>query len=812
MNDLVADLRFALRSLTRRPAMSLAVLSVLALGIGAAVGIFTVLDAVLLRPLGYPEPERLVRIVGTSVGDERGTGTIAWRDLDDWRRRSTSFAAMSAYDEWEVNLTGDGSPERLDGALVGSGFFEVLGVEPAVGRFFVPEEDVDGQDRVVVLSHGLWQRRWGGDPTVVGRRLTLGGREHTVVGVTREGFEDPLLSGTGGRRAELWRPLGFAGVAEPRLPNRGSRSYTAIGRLAPGRSFEAAASELAAVARQVDRENPETNAGRGIRVVRLADHMLGPIRDSLRLLVAAVLFLLLIATANAAHLLLTRATERQAEAAVRTALGAGRARLARSLAAEGLCLAVVAAALGLVIAAWSSEALLALAGEALPRGQGVALDLRAVGFAASLSFLTGFACGLAPALVLVRRDFHRSLRDGRSELAAHRGSRLRDGLVVVQVAVSLALLLGAGLLLESFWRLTRVDAGIDPEGVLTFEIDLPWAAYPEAEQAAAFFDRLLPRLAALPGVEAAATTNILPLAGGFDGSPVRAADRAAPAPAEEVSAESRTVSRDYFEVMGLELLAGRAFDARERADAPPATAVTAELARRLWPGRDPVGRRVVAFDRELEVIGVAADVKHLGLDQPAPPRLYLIADQRVVPWHGRSAVVVMKVAGDPLAVAAAARRQVWTIDSDVAVAALRTMDEVIAASVARPRLRAALLAAFATVALLLAAVGIYGSLAYAVTQRRFELAMRLALGAPRRRLLVEVIRRAMTLVGLGLATGLAGALLLGRAVAGLLFGVRADEPHAVAVVVALLLGVALMASWLPARRASRLDPAAVLRS
>jgi len=813
--SLVADLRFALRSLAHRPGLTLAVALVLTLGIGTSVTIFTVVDAVLLRPLGYPEPERIVRLLGTQEGADEQAGTIAWLDFRDFRRRSGSFSAIAAYDEWTPTLSGGDRPERIDAALVDAEFFSVLGVDPALGRFFRPEEDVDGQDRVVVLSHGLWQRRFGGDREVIGREVLVDARSHTVVGVAPEAFEDPRLSGMRWPAPEMWRPLGFEGLSADRLPNRGSASYTAIGRLAPGVTREAAEAELSAIARDLRREYPETHAGRGVRLVRLSEDLLAPVRRTLALLFGAVLFLLLIAAANAANLLLIRGTERQAEAALRVALGASRSRIARSLAMESVLLALLGGALGLLLALYATPALLSLAGDALPRAGLVAVDLRAVAFAAGLSLVLGLPCGLAPALFLVRRDAPGLLRDGRSDAAAGaRGARLRDGLVVAQVAVSLTLLVGAGLLGESYRRLSRVDPGIDPAGVLTFELHLPGSTYPETADVDEFHRRLLSRLGALPEVEGVASVNILPLAGNFDCNPVVAAERPATPLDEAPCAESRTTTPGYVRVMGLELLAGRPLAEADRADARPVAVISDSLARSLWPGADAVGRRVLAFglDREIEVVGVVADVKHAALDQPAPPRIYLAWNQGVVPYQKRRVVVVARTAGDPLTIVPQVRREVSRLDPGLPLSAVRSMEQVMAASTARPRLRTVLLAVFAVAALLLATVGIYGSLAYAVAQRRFELAVRLALGACRRELQGLVVRRGIGLIAAGAAVGLPAAWLLGRSLRGLLYGIEPADPWAFLGVTFLMLATGALASWLPARRASRTDPVAALRA
>jgi predicted permease len=812
LDSLRLDLRIACRSLLRRPGLALLVVVTLAAGIGATVSLFALLEAVVLQPLRFPEPDRLVRLVGTREG-AADTGTLAYLDVVDLVERTGVFAAASAYDEWSPNLTSGGRPERLEAALVDVSFFDLLGAEPHRGRFFLPQEEMDGEDAVVVLSAGLWQRRFGGEPGVVGREIELDGRPHRVVGIAPPDFEDPRLSylrDDGGRPVELWRPLGYGGVAADLLPNRGSSSYTAVARLAPGVEREAAEERLAATMRQLVREHPDTNAGRGVALQPLADHLVSGVRRTLALLTGAVGFVLLIALANVAGLLLGRAAERRQEAAVRSALGAGRGRLVRHLLTEGLVLTAAGGVLGTLLAVNATRLLVRHAGDLLPRAVPLVPQPRVLLVALAATMAGAVVCGLLPALALARRDLRGSLAAARHGADPGRG-RLRAGLVIAEVAVSATLLVGAGLLLDSFWRLSRVDPGIATGGVLTAQLALPWSGYPDAATVEAFHVRLLERLEALPEVERAATINILPLSGSFDGNPISAADRPEPQPGKELRAETRTVSPGYFETVGARLVAGRALRPGDRRGAPRVAVVTEALARAVWPGEPAVGRRLRAVDGEVEVVGVVADVKHLRLDELAPPQVYMTRQQTLADWQGRPSTLVLRTAGAPSAALPAVRRAVWSLDDTLPLSHPRTLRELVAGSVSTERLRTLLLAAFAAVAVALTALGLYGVLAYQVLQRRHELAERVALGAARRQVVGLVVGQGLALVGAGLALGLAAAFGLSHLLAGLLYEVAPTEPAAFLAMAALMLLVGLAASWLPARRAAGVDPVTALR-
>lgn len=806
------DLTTALRSLRRRPGYSLLVIATFALGLGGLLAIGTVVDGVLLRPLPFPETDRLFRFSSTERGEVDEHGTVAYLDAMDWRDQSEAFLDVAAYDEWNPILTGVGDPERLFAAQVNTSFFDVLDVEPAVGRFFLPEEDVDGQDAVVVLDHAFWQSRFGGDPGVVGRSIRLNDSPHLVVGVTSASFEDPGLSGGRFFAPVLWRPLGFVGVDEERLPNRGSESYAAIGRLRPGVDPEAARAEVAAISARLEAEYPESNAERGVVLVPLADQLVGDVRSSLWLLLVAMGLLLTIAMVNVASLMLGRTVERSTESAIRSSLGAGRGALLRPALFEGVVLAAIGGCVGVGLASPMLRAILTVAAAELPRVDRIAIDGRLLAVTALVSVAVGAVCGVLSALPSTRGALRGRLRSGAS--AGRSALRLRAALVAVEVALALVLLTGATVLALSFRNLERVDAGIEPEGVLTFDLSPPFARYRDREALDHYYAEVLDELRAIPGMRAVGAVNIVPLSGGFDGNGLLVEGQPSQAADGYWSIQTRSVTPGYFESIGTPILRGRGIEAGDRADAQPVAVVNETTARRFWPNGGAIGSHVEIVGADVEIVGVAADAKHLALDQPVPFQAYVSREQAVAAWQVRRMSIVLRVDGDPLApdlgLVAAARRAVWAVDDQIPLAGLRSLQQVVDRTVTRDLLRTSITAAFAGVALLLSLIGVYGVTAYAVVLRRRELAIRMALGARRRRVVRQVARQAVRPALWGLVVGAAGSLGAVRLLESFLFGVESGALVGLALA-PLLLAVAFVASWLPARHATRIEPVAALR-
>ncbi len=795
MQILLNDLRHATRRLLRSPGFTaLAVLTV-GLGVGATTVMFSAVHGVLLKPLSYPEPDRLVMIRGATRARPGRPGVISYPDYRDWRHQSRSFESIAALRAADVTLAGPGGPERLEGARVTASFFQALRVVPALGHLFPTEVDQPGGEPVAVLGHGLW-RRLGADPTLVGRSITLSGQPHTVIGVLPASFRPPREV----ERAQVFAPLALDGDS---LEQRGNRSLVAIGRLRSGVSIDQARAELAAVALRLEKEHPD-NAGVGAMVESLHADTVGELRRPLLVLLGAVAFVLLIACTNMANLVLPRALARRREVAIRAALGAGRSRLVRQLLTESILLGVVGGAAGLGLAHWGLDALVALAPASTPRLQDIALDGRVLGFSLALSLVTGVAFGLLPALSAARTDVQAALHEsGRSpSLARHPGARL---LVVAEIALSLVLMAGAGLLLESFRRLLSVDPGFDPHDVLTFAVSLPGSRYPRPDQRAAFYADLLERVRTLPGVISAAAITPLPL-GGDGGIATRFTVEGQPAPS--------AVTSGFFETMRIPLKKGRTFEDRDRREAPPVAVVNQTLADQVFPDQDPLGQRIrigILTDesdpRAFEAVGVVGDVRPSGRHVPAPPEIYVPHPQQSWSWMS----LVVRTSGEAASLAGALRREVAALDSEQAVYNVRPLLELLSDSLAAHRFIMALLGGFALLGLALATVGVYGVLAESVDRRRGEIGLRLAVGADPGDVLRMVLGQAARLAAAGVTLGLVAAFALTRVLQGLLFGVSATDPATFAAVAGVLGVAALLASTLPARRAARLDPAAILR-
>jgi putative ABC transport system permease protein len=801
------DLRYAVRSIRRRPGFATVVVLTLALGIGATTAIFSVVNGVLLRPLPYPEPERLVLLRGEPTdGDIEKVGpATSYPDYTDFRARATSFAALAAVRTYPATLTGPGGePARVRATHATSDLWAMLGARAAIGRGLLPDDERPDAPAVAVLGHALWQTRYGGDPGVVGRTITLDGRPVTVVGVMPAGLR---LTGD----TQLWRPI----VPDAIDRARGVHRFSVIGRLKPDVTIDRAAAEVRGIARQLELQYPEDNAKRSAKVEPLRDALVGDTRPALLVLLGAVALVLLIGCANLASLFLARAAAREREIAVRAALGAGRGRLVRQWMTESLLLTLVGGAAGLLVAWGGMRALMAWAPRTIPRADEVALDLPVLLFLLGVSVATGLIFGVLPALHLRRTDLSLgSLKDGgRGATAGPGRRRLRQGLVLGEVALATVLVVGAALLLKSFWRVTHADPRFEPDGLVVAQLQLPESRYDSASKVVQFYDRVRDAVAATPGVQSVAVAYEHPLSEGWTSS-FTIEGRPAPPPGEEPEARVRPVWPGYFRTVGVRLVRGRDLSERDRMGVPGAVVVNEAFVRRHFPGADPLGQRIRAgawlpgAPGSFEIVGVAADEPFGGLSGEAGPATYFAHAQ--FPMNDMWLIVRGKP-GDLPALAAMLRERVWSVDPDLPVEQVQTMREVLSASVAEPRFNTALVSLFAGVALLLAAVGIYGVLSYTVTQRTGEIGVRMALGAERGRVLRLVVGQGVGVALLGIALGTAGALALSRVLTSLLYGVSEHDPAIFGGVVALLTTVALAAAYLPARRASRIEPVVALR-
>jgi putative ABC transport system permease protein len=813
MDSLLQDIRYSLRRLIKSPGFTLVVVLTLALGVGANTAIFSVVNAVLLRPLGYADPGRLVTIehLYPSLGGMKASVSVP--GFRDYQARGRSFESMAVETGWSANLTGIGEPVRLQGARVTGRYFQTLGIPALVGRGVLPGEDSAGREHVVVLSQGLWQRLFGGSRDVVGRSLSLNGESYEVVGVMPRDFRDPFH-----RTVELWAPLVFR-PEEFGDDRRTNEWLTLTARLRPGIPVEQAAAEMRTLAEQLKRQFPDNYPPDWSLVTTpLAQRSVGNIRPALLVLLGAVGFVLLIACANVANLLLARAAARAKEIAVRTALGASRDRLIRQLLTESLLLALAGGVLGLFLAYWGVRSVVALNPANLPRADEIGIDAPVTLFTLFVSLLTGLLFGLAPAVHASTSDLHGMLKEGGRGSAGNRGGQgLRRMLVVAEVALALTLLTGAGLLVKSFARLQGVDPGFDPDRLLTFNLSLPPARYPSDTQRTAFFDQVLPAIAAVPGVRAAGATSVLPFSGGWSTASFEIEGYQPPPKQPGPWGDVRIVSPGFLETLRAPLRRGRPLTAQDRTGAPKVAVIDEEFVRRYWRTEDPIGKRFTfgpppgAVDtsaREwITVVGVVGHTKQEGLEAENRLQLYLPYAQQPPP----ALAFAVRTAGDPAQYVNQMRRAVRSVDPDQPISDVRTMDELIAQSVGQRRLSMLLLSLFSGIALVLASVGIYGLMSYSVTQRARELGVRIALGARRGDVLGLVLRQGMSLALVGIMVGVGAAFALTRLIGSQLYGVRATDP-ATFLGVALLLGAtALVANLLPALRATRVDPAVVLR-
>jgi len=803
VNSLIADLRYALRQLRRSPTFTIAAIVCLALGIGANTAIFTVINAVLVRPLPYPEPGALVMLFEGTVGDATDRNSVSPADFLDWRAQSRAFGRMAAIYDLGVNLTGHGAPAEVPAELASADLFPLLGLTPVLGRTFTAREDAPGGGKVVVLSYGLWQRRFGGARDVIGQVVRVDDQPYTVIGVLPPGAG---LVGQD-RTPDLWLPLALDPAHDYRATD--GRYLTAVARLEPGLTLAAAETDLRTVAARLEAEHPAFNGGWSVNVVPLTDYVTGPLRRPLLVLAGVVALVLLIACANVANLQLAQATARRREIAVRAALGAGRARMIRQFLIESLLLSLTGGVAGALVALWLTEALAASATARIPRLGTVNVDPAALGFTLVLSVAAGLVFGLAPATQATRADLHEGLKQGARGAAG--GTRTRAALVVGQVALALVLLAGAGLLLKSFANLQRVDLGFEPAHVLTARVTLPDARYHEPARQAAFFETLLARLNALPGVRSAGAINWLPLSGLRSATDFWFGGRPIPSDAEQPSADIGVVDPNYFRTMGIILRKGRGIESTDDAHHPGAVVVNERFARHYFPDQSALGQRIfMPWGDTLvaTIVGIVGDVKHAGVDSVAQPTIYWSMPQ--FPWSGMH--LVLRADGDLRPLASALPGVVQSLDPDLAVADVRPLESYLGDSLARHRFSMTLVAGFAALALALTAVGLYGVIAYTVVQRTREFGIRLALGASPATVLRGVLRWGLQLVGAGMLLGVVGALAFTRALNALLYGVSATDPAVFAGIVVLLAGVGIAASYAPAKRATRVDPMVALRS
>lgn len=803
--DLWQDMRYALRMLFKNPGFTTVAVIAVALGIGANSAIFSVVNTVLLRPLPYKDADRLMMVWEDASKHGYPQDTPAAANYIDWRDQNQVFEGMAAIADQSFNLTGAGDPERLEGRRVSANLFALLGVWPQLGRAFAMEEDQPNANRVTIISQRLWQRRFAADPNIVGKALTLNGESFTVVGVMPSQFQFPT------RDDELWVPIGFT---QAEAASRQRHYLQVVARLKPGVTLGRAQSEMTTIAVRLQQQYPEANTDLGAVVVPLHEQVVGDIKPALLVLLGAVGLVLLIACANVANLLLARAAVRQKEIALRVALGASRFRLIRQFLTESILLGVIGGVLGLLFAVVGLKLLTAFIPPNIPQIKAITIDARVLGFTLLMSLITGLVFGLVPAIQSSILNPIDTLKEGgRNSTMGSGGNRIRGLLIVAEVAVSLILLIGSGLLINSFLRLRNVDPGFRTEKLLTMKIVLPELKYRESAQRSAFYTDLTRRLESVPGVKSAAVTTNLPLYKQGNSIGITIEGRPEPPPGQELIVVTRIISPKYFETMNIPLLRGRQLTDQDTATSPNAVVISDTMARRYWPDEDPIGKRIAAGRPEspedwVSVVGVVQDVRQFDLIAEPKPQMYF-SHQQASFFAPRDLVVKTEV--DPLGLAATVRKTVWEVDKDQPVSNITTMDDIVAESVARQRFSMLLLAIFAGLALLLAAVGIYGVMSYSVAQRRGEIGIRMALGAQKRDVFKLTVGRSLKLVLIGVVVGLVGAFALTRLMSSLLFGIRATDPATFAAISLLFIGVALLASYLPARRATRVDPLAALR-
>jgi predicted permease len=796
------DIRYALRTLARSMGLSLAAVVVLALGIGANSAIFTVVRAVLLAPLPYPEPERLVRLYERDVVGTNPYNVASAQNFFDWRSEARSFSSMGFYGDWGSSLSPSdgGLPENLTGAICDAGFFGTLGTQPRLGRVFREEDDRQDAERVVVIGHALWQRRFAGSPEAIGASVRLDGELHKVIGVMPAGFDYPSAV------AQVWLPV--SRMLKPNYRHmRGNHRFSVVARLKPGTSLEQARAELDGIARRIHAQYPESVTGKGANVALLAERMVSNVRPLLLVLLGAVVCVLLIACVNVGNLLLARAVAVRREVAIRAALGAGRWRIARQFLVESLLLALGGAGLGMLLAIFGTDVLIGMAGN-IPRIESVRVDGAVLAFTGVVAALTGLAAGMAPALMCSAASLTMTMQEGGRSATAGRGRKIfRDTMVAIEVALSLMLLAGAGLMLKSFTRLRAVDPGFVPDRILTLRFGLPPQRYTKPALVAGFYRDLLDRARNIPGVESAGLVTVAPLAGHQMDNVFTVDGRAPLPPGQFLDAVVRAADPGYFKAAGIRLLRGRVFRDADWLETADKTVISERMATMFFPNEDPIGKRIRLTPKQsYEIVGIVGDARQ-NLASAAEPTMYFPLYAGDITF----ATLVVRAAGDPNPLSLPIQKQMRGMDADLPAVTVRTMDEMMSGSTQQNRFGLTLIGLFAVLAVTLASIGLYGVLAYSVGQRTNEIGVRMALGADSRSITGLIVRQGLTPALGGIAVGIGGSLAGGRLLKTMLYDATPSDPAVLGAVAALLAAITLAACLAPARRAIKIDPAAALR-
>src|ERR1043166_4985604 len=810
MDTFFRDLRYSVRMLMKSPAFSVVAVLSIAIGIGVNTTVFSVVNAVLLKSLPFKDPQSLMLVWGDTdtEGSLKGRNQVSATDVADFRKQATVFEDVTTYTAWNPIMSGDSAAERVPAIQVGDGFFKIMKGEAVLGRVFTAEEQEDGKDRVIVLGYGLWQRRFGGDPSVVGRSISLNSRPYTIVGVMGPDFHS-LPATLVNPEGQFYRPVAEAyDEAE-----RDARHLRAIARLKPGVTPAQAQAEMNVIAQRLEQAHPLTNRGQGVHVVSITDDTIGGVRPTLLMIFAAVLFVLLVACANVANLLLARSTVRHKEITIRAAIGAGRGQLVRQLLTESLLLALCGGALGLFLASWGIGLIESFAGKLNPMLNGIHLDLRTLAFTIALSVITALLFGIAPALQISKPNLSESLKEsGRSGGPSAARNRLRSGLVISEIAITLILLVSAGLLIRTVARLTKVDKGFNSTNVLAMNIGLPSAKYPKPEDVITFYQQATDRIAGIPGVKAAGLTSVLPLSDNFDGRGLAVEDHPK-ARGEEITVDLYVTTPGYLRALEIPILNGRAIDEHDTKDSDKVALINRTMADALWPSVDPLGKRIKfpGSDKNPQpwrtVVGVVSDVSQYALDKKAPMQIYLPHAQFPTSFN----TIVVKTDSQSVAMTNAVRNEILAVDKEQAVFQVTTLDELLGDSILLRRFFMLLLVGFALLALVLAAVGVYGVMSYVVTQRTQEIGIRMALGAQVSDVVRLIVGNGMKLALAGIGLGLVGAFAVTRLLAQLLFGVSTTDAATFAVVSSVLALMVLFACYIPARRATKVDPLVALR-
>jgi putative ABC transport system permease protein len=802
------NIRYGIRALLKNPGFTAIAIITLALGIGANTVIFSVVDSVLLRSLPFKDSDRLVSIWETnpqlSNPDGKNAQASGIANFTDWNSQNQVFDNMAAYFNWTYNLTGMDEPERLEAAVVTGSFFDVLGVQSSMGRTIIPDDDQSGKDNVVVLSHGFWQRRFGSDTAIIGKAITLNRNSFTIIGVMPPDFKFP------GREVELWVPAGFSAAQKQ---DRAGKFLKVIGRLKPNVKVEQARAALVTIAGQLEQQYPDTNAGWSAALVPFQENEVSSTRPALLLLFGAVGFVLLIACANVSNLLLAKGAARRKEMAIRSALGASRGRLISQMFTESALLALLGAGAGILLAVWGMDILISLNPGDIPRLADARIDGRVFAFTLMLSILTAFVFGIVPALFASKPDLQEAIKETGQTVTSSSGLKFHNLLIVSEIAVTLVLLVGAGLMIRSFLHLHEVNPGFNTENMLTMRIWLPASRYGSNEQQTAFFQQVIDRIETVPAVRAVGAIQDIPLKANRMGFNFVIEGRAATRSVEEQDAAYRAITPEYFRTMSIPLLNGRGFTRQDDRNAPPVVIINQSMVQQFFSSEDPIGKRIRFGEQDApwySIVGIVSDIKHMGLDAQEGAAIYQPYDQKQFSFL-RWMTLVMRTDSEPTGLIAAVRSQVQAVDKDQPVYDIATLEQLLSTSVAKPRFYMALLGSFALLALVLASVGIYGVMSFSVNRRRREMGIRLALGADRRDIFKLVVARGLLLTLTGVGIGVAASFALTRVMSSLLFGVTATDQLTFIAIPLILTGVALGACFVPARRAMKVDPMVALR-